>query len=253
MSLVLCCRSKTNFMLFPAFAAAGIFHAVFTRHGGVSPAPWNSLNVSFGVGDGPDNVMANLGKIKEVLGFEKLISAVQVHGSRVHVVAGEPAADLTVEGYDALITDIAGIGLMVKQADCQAILLHDPVRKAVGIIHAGWRGSAANIIGATVAAMTGAFNSNPAEIKAAVSPSLGPCCAEFVNYRQELPSFAHAYRVKKNYFDFWALSRDQLGRAGLEPDNIVTAALCTVCTPAFFSYRRQKLCGRFASVIGIRK
>lgn len=226
-------------------------HAVFNRHGGTSPAPWNSNNVSFGIGDAPRNVSNNRNQIKIRLGIRRLISAKQVHGSRVYVADQEPENDIEVAGYDALVTNVPGIGLMIQQADCQAVFLFDPVTKSVGVAHAGWRGSVADIIGATVSAMRVAFATEPGDIIAALSPSLGPCCAEFINYRHELPVALHGYQVRPTYFDFWAISRDQLCATGIQQENIQVAAICTRCNPDYFSYRRDKETGRFASVAGV--
>ena len=240
-----------NMLAFPALSSPLLFHGIFNRLGGVSPAPWDSQNVSFGLGDVPQNVSTNRAEIKKVLGCSRLVSARQVHGSQVHIVKENPGKDLEVEGFDALVTNVAGLGLMIQQADCQAVMLFDPEKKAVGIAHVGWRGSVADIIAETVFAMNQAYAAEPVDLIAAISPSLGPCCAEFVNYRSELPAALHGYQVRPNYFDFWAISRDQLRAAGVRPENIHAAEICTCCNPDYFSYRRDRETGRFASVIGI--
>lgn len=238
-------------MVFPPLSGTGIVHGVFDRRGGTSAPPWDSMNVGFGLGDGDENVRENRNRIKRALGLEKLVSAKQVHGSTVYALTGEPPADLAVAGCDGLLTDIPGLGLMIQQADCQAVLLHDHRQKAVGIVHVGWRGTVHDIINKSVLAMQEAFGTRPADLKAAISPSLGPCCAEFIHYQSELPAALHAYQVRPNYFDFWAISWDQLLAAGLRQERIWSAGICTACTPSYFSYRRDKTTGRFASVIGL--
>lgn len=238
---------------FPALFSPLFFHGIFTRHGGVSPPPWNSQNVSFGLGDSPEHVRANRERIKKKLGCVLLVSAGQVHGSDVYVVKEKPEDDIIVNGFDALITDIGGIGLMIQQADCQAVMLFDPEKKAVGIAHVGWRGTVLNIIAKTVSAMKHSFTTESGDLKAAISPSLGPCCAEFVNYHSELPESLHAYQVQPNYFDFWAISRDQLCAAGVRSESIHVAEVCTCCSQDYFSYRRDRETGRFASAVGIRE
>ena len=240
-------------LLFPVVSASKIFHAVFNRLGGISPSPWDSRNVSFGIGDTPDNVQKNRERIKKSLGAQRLVSANQVHGAKVHVVMDYPPDDLEVAGCDALISNISGVGLMIQQADCQAVLLCDPINNVVGIAHVGWRGSVADIISETVFSMSTVFGTEPADLQAAISPSLGPCCAEFVNYQTELPTSFHGYQVRPNYFDFWAISRDQLSSAGIRPENITAAEVCTYCNQDYFSYRRDKETGRFGSVIGIKQ
>ncbi|MDX1775540.1 MAG: peptidoglycan editing factor PgeF [Desulfobulbales bacterium] len=242
-----------NTLYCQAFPPDAVFHAVFNRTGGVSVSPWDSNNVSHGLGDDPENVRRNRARIKQALGIDHMASARQVHGSEVCHLVEKPAADFEADGYDALITNIAGVGLMIQQADCQAVMLFDPENMAVAIVHAGWRGTVAEIIARTVAAMGRAFATQPSALLAAISPSLGPCCAEFINYRSELPAALHSYQVRPNYFDFWAISRDQLRAAGVQPENIHIAGICTCCSDDYFSYRRDRHTGRFASVLGIRE
>ena len=106
--------------------------------------------------------------------------------------------------------------------------------------------------GATVRAMAATFGSRPAGLRAAVSPALGPCCGEFVNYRRELPNWMHEFQVRPNYFDFPAITVHQLLEAGLCRENIGQAGICTRCNPAYFSYRRSGVTGRFATVAALR-
>ena len=237
---------------YPVFDIQNLPQATFSRIGGVSNTPYDSLNVSFHVGDSEKNVLANRERMKQALQVKRLVSGHQIHQDKVFCVREMPDKDYEINGYDAFITDVPGVALMVQQADCQAVLLHDPVKKAVGIAHAGWRGSVANIIGKTIDAMANSYGSKPDDLRAAISPSLGPCCAEFVNYRTELPEEFHHYQVKENYFDFWALSKDQLCVAGVNAQNVFIANICTVCNQDYFSYRRDKVTGRFASIIAIR-
>jgi len=240
-------------LTFPEFSNfPTLLHGVFNRHGGVSLPPYNSLNVSFGVDDDPQRVKANRALLKQSLGVDILVSGQQVHGSKVHVVAAKPAADEEIAGCDAFITNVAGIGLMIQQADCQAVMLFDPQRQVVANIHCGWRGSVANIIATTIRVMTAQFTTDPSHLLAAISPSLGPCCAEFVHYEQELPEHFQPFQVKPCYFDFTAISNHQLQEAGVKPANISATALCTVCDPNWFSYRRKKKTGRFCSIIGLK-
>lgn len=222
------------------------------RDGGVSPPPWDSLNVSYGVGDAPQRVAANRQRLLAASALRSLVAARQVHGRRVYMLDQPPAAgELEVDGYDALVTACPGVGLLVQQADCQAVLLFDPSRRVVANIHAGWRGSVAGIIGATIEVLQQEYGCRPADLLAAISPSLGPCCAEFVNWRRELPQEFAPFRVGDNHFDFWAISRRQLLAAGVVAANIRVAAICTRCQPAYFSYRRDGQCGRNGSLIAL--
>jgi copper oxidase (laccase) domain-containing protein len=123
----------------------------------------------------------------------------------------------------------------------------------VAAIHSGWRGSVANIIGRTVAAMVETYGARPERMVAGIGPSLGPCCAEFIHYRQEMPEPLWRYKDDGCHFDFWRLSRDQLRAAGVADRRIETCGLCTRCrTDLFYSYRGEKTTGRFAAVIGLR-
>lgn len=241
-----------NLSIYSVLESENLAHGTFSRQGGVSGAPFDSLNVSHHVDDTDANIHANREKIKETLGIKYLVSGHQTHEDKVYCVHEQPKEDFEIRGYDGFITNIPEVGLMIQQADCQAVLLYDPVQKAVGIAHAGWRGSVANIVGKTINAMAAEYGTRPSDLQAAISPSLGPCCAEFVNYRLELPAAFHTYQVRENHFDFWAISRDQLCECGVRSENIEAAEICTVCNKEFFSYRRDKETGRFASVIGLR-
>lgn len=229
----------------------GLSAVTFSRHGGTSVPPYHSRNVGLHVGDDEAMVLRNRALIREELGLARLVSARQVHGDSILNVDWLPETDEEHAGHDALMTNIPEVGLMIQQADCQAVLLYDPEHGAVANIHSGWRGSVANIIAKTVAAMVKAYGTRPAALHAAISPSLGPCCGEFINYRAELPLVFHAYQTQANHFDFWAISRDQLRDAGVRLEQIEIAGRCTVCDEDYFSYRREGVTGRFASVIGM--
>lgn len=210
----------------------------FQRDGGVSQGRFGGLNLSYQVGDEPSHVDENRRRVKEAMAAVRLISARQVHGDRICLVAGDETGDREVDGYDALITTEPGTALLVQQADCQAVLLHDPVRRAVAAIHCGWRGSVAGLIGKTVALMRTVLQTDPAQCEAFIGPSLGPCCAEFVNYRTELPVAFRRFQQTPRYFDFWQVSAWQLTEAGLPTGRIRISRVCTSCSADYFSYRR---------------
>lgn len=234
-----------------------LVHGVFTRYGGVSPPPCQGLNLAFVPQDTEANVRANLDLAAAALGFDGLAFAGQVHQDKALIVSAAEAyrpreQSQVRQGYDALITSGPGQGLLVKLADCQGVLLFDPQTEVVALVHSGWRGSAADIIGKTVARLKKEFGVLPADLLAGVSPSLGPCCAEFVNYKAELPRKFWRYQVGDARFDFWAVSRDQLIAAGLDPEKIEVAGMCTACgTEGFYSYRRKKITGRFGLIAGL--
>jgi polyphenol oxidase len=230
-------------------------HGMFRRDGGISSAPFASLNFSDDIGDQQERVQANRTQALKALQLRGLISVRQVHGDQV-LVAQPAHLSNEAEGYDAIISTLPGIGLLIQQADCQAVLLHAPRRGVVAAIHCGWRGSVTDIIGKTIHRLQTTCGVNPADLRVAISPSLGPCCAQFIHYQQELPSWMHAFQVQPRYFDFWAISQHQLIAAGVPANQIDIAAVCTRCDYNFFSYRRARyhnngITGRNGSIIGL--
>ncbi|MCF8062554.1 MAG: peptidoglycan editing factor PgeF [Deltaproteobacteria bacterium] len=243
-------RSVPFFRFARLQAQPTLSHGVFTRRGGVSRPPFRSLNVGSRTSDRPSSVRANLERIRRVLGAGELIFLEQAH-SRELVSIRRGEADRLREPVEAdgLITDTPGLGLVIKQADCQAVILFDPVRRVVANVHCGWRGSVANILGAAVERMKREFGCSPGDLLAAVGPSLGPCCGEFKGYKEIFPRAFRAFMVRPDHFDLWALSGAQLAAAGVNPSSVMFARVCTRCrTDLFFSYRGEGDTGRFATV-----
>ncbi len=240
-------------------ACADIRHGIFTRNGGSSPPPFNSLNIGRGIGDDDSGVEANRRAIGRCFRGAELVYARQVHGRQVINLADYPAMQRAnphpaepLVG-DAMVTDQPQKYLVIQVADCQAVLLYEPVRQVAANVHCGWRGSIQNIIGRTVETMVNRFECNPRNIIAGIGPSLGPCCAEFINYKAEIPQAFWNYKDFNNHFDFWSISSEQLVQAGLSAKNIESSRICTrCCADEFFSYRSEKTTGRFAAVIGLR-
>ena len=235
-----------------------IQHGIFTRNTGYSNPPFHSLNVSYGTGDDEKKVKKNRQLIAQCMDAGMLIFADQVHSNEILVLTREHEDELNPQSRsafigDAMVTHIPGLFLVVQVADCQSVLMCDPIRQVVANVHSGWRGSIDNIIGRTVVAMEKNFGGDPAQIRAGIGPSLGPCCAEFVNYETEIPEKFWLHKDGGNHFDFWSISRDQLMDAGILKENIETCRICTKChTDLFFSYRGEGTTGRFASVIGLK-
>lgn len=226
-------------------------YAVFDCSGGVSSGDFDSLNVGESVGDTQELVLKNRERIKKHLNLRTLWFARQVHGVGIHRVNSSSVGIHTAggdDGCDALVTNLSGIGLVVQHADCQPVLLHDPVKNAVAAIHNGWRGSVQNILASTLDRMRTEFGSNPSDIKAFIGPSIGPCCGEFVDYRDIFPEEFRGFAEARNHFNFWAVSRWQLEQSGLLSRNIFILGSCTVCSEAYFSYRRA--CRQAGGVTG---
>jgi polyphenol oxidase len=237
-----------------------LVHGVFTRHGGVSRQPYATLNAAWNNGDEPEAVRENLLRVKAAMGVEQLAASKQTHGNTIHVVDEESLAMATARQPvlftppgDALVTRLRGVGLLIKIADCQAIFLVDPVRQVIANVHCGWRGSVGGFPEKVVSFLHDRFGTQPEDLLAGISPSLGPCCAEFTNYARELPAPFWSFQTKAQYFDFWAITRWQLMKAGLRPERIEIANRCTVCESGdFFSYRGERTTGRNAAVLAWR-
>ena len=251
LSNLLWAREKSTYFRYPnLFLNPQLIHGVFTRHGGISEAPYHSLNISYTVGDAPDNVAANLRKIRKTIGAKNLIFMNQSHGTDILALRkGQYIRFENVPSADAIITDVPFFALMVQLADCQGVIIFDPKKNVVANVHCGWRGNVQNILERVVNRMKKDFGCGESHLLAGISPSLGPCCAEFVSHKEIFPDAFKRFRVRENYFDLWAISRWQLESAGLREGNIEIAGICTRCrSDLFYSYRGEGKTGRFGAV-----
>ncbi len=222
-----------------------VSHGIFLRHGGVSQGAFSSLNVGASVGDSFEFVTQNRALINQVFGSNKLIFGQQVHGVEIAEVKAQEAR---VDTCDGLITKEKGKALAIQHADCQAAIFYDPIQNILANIHCGWRGSVQNIYEKTVDLFK-AKGSNSANILVCISPSLGPLAAEFIHFEKELPPSFQDFRGDGYLFDFWEISRFQLKQAGILPCHIELASICTYQDGRnYFSYRRDKITGRHATV-----
>ena len=240
-------------------------HGFSTRTGGVSTGYLSSLNLGLNRGDKRENVVENYLRLGRAVGFDPFaaVGANQVHGKHILQVTAAHRGELlgTRLGIDCdgLITDVPGIPLVVFSADCETVLLYDPVNRAVGAVHSGWKGTALGIVKAAVEAMTAAYGSQGQNILAALGPCIGQDCFETdanvpEAMRQALGAKAEpAIRRDgaKYHVDLKALNRTWLLEAGLRPEHIDISDACTACWPdLFWSYRRhQDDRGSLAAVI----
>ena len=244
---------------FKTLQLPGVIHAVFSRHGGVSPEPWNSLNIGGTVGDDPDRVNENLGRILQTIGYqnEDLVQVKQIHSS--NIIVAESPMDVRFDG-DGILTDQPGLLLLMRFADCVPIMIVDPDRPAVGIAHAGWKGTINDVAGAAVRRMVEQYGSNPDGLIAGIGPSIGPehyeVGPEVVNLGigafkgdMERVFFTEDDRVK---FNLWEANKIMLSRAGVK--SIEVAEICTAHhNDDWFSHRYEGgKTGRFGAVIGLR-
>lgn len=230
-------------------------HGFSTRLGGVSPAPWDSLNLRPGQGDGEAALRENYRRFFAVLGLDetRAVLSHQTHTANIRCVTEADAGKGLIRprdyaDVDALITDVPHLSLTVFSADCGTILLFDPVHRVIGAVHAGWRGCAAGIVKKTVEAMHQTYGSAPAHLRAALGPCIGSCCFETDSdvpaaMQAALGTDAEAYIQRRNakfHVDLEGLNRQWLLLAGIPPEQIAVSGICTACHPEqFWSHRKM--------------
>lgn len=246
----------------------GMVHAVSTRSGGVSRAPFDSLNLAFHVGDDPEAVLENRERFAAAVGFtcDEVVTTRQVHGTTVRLVRqsdrGTGAVEPTDASWacDALVTDEACVFLMGFSADCPLVMLTDAEAGVVALAHAGWRGAFAGILPETISVMK-TVGAESSRMLAALSPAIGGCCyevgAELIDaLGDERETYRRFFRPHGDKFllDLPGLCRRMLISSGLSQGNIEIAETCTRCNEeTFFSYRAADgATGRCAAVIGRR-
>lgn len=264
-------RSEENLWhgKFSTFPEDLFFHAISARLGGVSESPYDSLNLALHVGDNPENVIANRKKFMRSLGYrvEDIVTPNQVHGDKIlrvdenHRGLGSLNYSDAIPETDALITNIHKLPLMLCFADCVPVLFVDTKNIAVGIAHAGWKGTMKKIAAKTFLAMQKEFGTKPEDCFAGIAPSIGNCCYEIGEEVRDTckKSFTDTSelieeRDGKFYLDLWKANEIQLMEVGLDKTNIDIAGECTCCKNSwYFSYRADKgNTGRIAAVIGIK-
>lgn len=229
-----------------------------TRNGGVSEGAYCSLNVGRNTLDSEENVQENTRRLCTAAGIdpERMVFSDQVHGTEI-LCAEKPGH---YRGYDALITDKKELYLCIFTADCYPLLIYDPRHKVTGAIHAGWRGSAGNIVIKTIEAMRMNFNSLPAECVAYIGTGISPGAYEVSReVAMEFPPDSRQRSTRsqdeeKYLLDLGMINYRQLLTSGIPPSNIERSALCSAGdSNLFFSYRRdQGITGRMVSLIGVR-
>lgn len=240
--------------------------AVFSRQGGVSPAPFTSLNLSVSVSDNAANVFANRGRAYATHGRTNgtLVHAYLIHGTKVAQVTSSHNGQY-VGPVDGLVTNEPNCGLTMNYADCSPIFLFDPINRAIALGHAGWKGAVNDLPGALVKSMQQHFDSDPTSLLAGIGPSIGPCCYEvdepvLAMVRSNLRD-AESLLISDSdcndalstpehrYFDLPEANRRRLQDAGVK--HIEVAEECTACrTDLFFSHRAERgNTGRFGALL----
>jgi len=229
-----------------------LIHAFCTRLGGVSEGPFSSLNVSAREGDDAGKVGQNFERIASAFGVAagQFLLINQVHQDGVWVIdrpaqwSGDPAPP----AFDALVTNQPGAALCIKTADCVPILVVDPVRRIIGAVHAGWKGTALRIAEKTIDAFVRSFESSPQDLLAFIGPAIGPCCYEvdapvfkaLAGHRGQASFLNQVRHGNRWMLDLPLANKIQLLNRGMLPENVFSAGLCTSCRKdIFFSHRRE--------------
>ncbi len=252
----------------PYLTELGFVNAFTTRVGGISQRLYDGLNLGLHTGDDPEAVIENRMRVARVLKspLSSFVAGEQVHGNRVAIVTevdkgkGATALETALPKTDAMITEVPGLFLMGFFADCVPVLLVDPISNGMGLVHAGWRGTASGITKKCIEEMVKNFNTDPSSYIAVIGPSIGPCCyyvQENVakEVEKSVPTIKDRifYEDKGGYYlDLWGANRAQLIGAGLIREKIFTTCVCTCCmSQLFFSYRAtQGQTGRIGAFIG---
>jgi len=244
------------FYQFEGLDGAGLTHAILTRLGGVSQGPFATLNLGHTVGDDLNAVQENHRRVFALFGVERgqVVSPYQVHSAHIRPVGREHGGTVQ-SGTDGLLTTTPGLMLLFRFADCVPLLLWDPVHRAVGLAHAGWRGVARGVVRAAVEAFVRYIGSRPEDLWAGIGPAIGPCC-----YRVEPEVIAAVgatlavappghRRADGLYLDLPGVVRAELEALGVR--QIETSGICTACrTDEWFSHRAESgRTGRFGVLV----
>lgn len=251
-----------DFFIFAHFKKSpSLLHAVTTKSNDLPYA----FSLALHTGEESDKIIANRNRLSKLLDSEEplhYIVADQTHSDNITVITrqetkGWESLSDAIEACDALITDVKGVMLTILTADCVPILLYDTQKEVVAAVHAGWKGTKAQIVSKTVQKMREVYGCDPKEIIAGVAPSIGRCCyevgEEVAAYFSDIPEgftpAGHKYML-----DLPFINKQQLLDVGLQEENIEMSHLCTACNvDRFFSYRKEQGCsGRFMSMIGMK-
>ena len=250
-------KNHVPYIQFKNLSATGIVkHGFSTRKGGVSTGIFSSMNLNFKRGDDPDAVLENYRRMAAALNMrvEDMVLSDQTHTTNVRVITEEDRGKgiLRPQDYsdvDGMITNVPGIVLVTSYADCVPLYFVDPVRKAIGLSHSGWKGTVGHIGQKTVGKMHEVYGSEPKDIVAAIGPSICRSCYEVSD------DVAEAFRANftadeaadilldkgngKYQLDLWKANWYVLTDAGILPEHLSVTDLCTACHPdLLWSHRK---------------
>lgn len=250
-----------RFFQFDSLVNPNLEHAILTRHGGVSPAPWNSLNYGRTVGDSDDRVTENIERGLSAAGstLGQVFDVWQVHSATVARADGPNLAGRHLKA-DAIITDRSDVTLMMRFADCVPIMIFDPHRRAIGVAHAGWLGTVRGVATELVRNLREEYGCRPEDLIAGIGPSIGldhyPVGDDVISqYQQEHGAVAldHVHSIEgATHLDLWGANESQLRLAGV--GSVEVAGICTACNlQDWYSHRGENgTTGRFGAHIVLR-
>lgn len=270
-------KGDVVYLTFPPFSKEDwLVHGFSTRLGGVSTGVLSTMNLSFGRGDERECVLENYRRISSAIGFELngVTASDQTHTNHVRTVTSEDAGKGIVRekdyrDVDGLVTNVPGLTLATYYADCVPLFFADPMHRAVGLSHSGWRGTVSDIAGETIRRMREAYGTSPEELLGAIGPSICQDCYQvsedvILQVKNRYPShlwnslfredFTAEGEEKKYRLNLWEACRQNMIRSGMLPERIFVTDLCTCCNPRFlFSHRAsQGKRGNLAAFLGIR-
>lgn len=255
-------KDGLTFYKFDSFEDDALDHAIFSRQGGSSAAPYASLNLGGTNGDDPNAVLANHEKLFEVFGrsYSSRFDVWQVHGKTILLSEAPRPPEKKHPPADGIFTDKPEVTLIMRFADCVPLVFHDPVQKVVGIVHAGWQGTLLRIGAEAVIAAQQRYGSSASDLRAGLGPSIcGKCYQVGEDVRRQFlkawGSEAEQFFTKTErglYLDLWRANEWTLRQAGVK--QIENSGFCTAeHLDEWYSYRKEKgATGRFAVVIALK-
>jgi len=263
-------KNGVGFFSIPSFDKTNLVVNAFSgRKGGISKGKYSSLNLSFLTEDKQENIMKNRIRFATAIGIspESMVNAQQVHEDIIYKVTikdkgrGAFERDTLIPATDALMTNEKGITLMLFFADCVPVVFLDPIKKAIAVTHAGWKGTVAKIAAKTVKALELNYGVKPENILVGIGPSIGPCHYQvdhtvIAKVAEAFPKSEKLLFDKKEngyaYLNLWEANRIQLLEVGISDKNITVAGLCTYCFQDNFFSHRGNMMGRQAAVIMLK-
>jgi len=256
--------NELRYYAFDILSAEPVAQGIFTRLGGVSPAPWHSLNTGGMNGDPRDNVIENRRRIFAT--FDRPVDTIfdvwQVHSARVLTTKSPRPLEQPHQKADAIITDSPDVTLFMRFGDCVPIYLFDSIRRVTAIAHAGWQGTVSKIVQATIRTMAGAYGCQPANILVGIGPSI---CFEHYEFGGEpLKQVQDAFGEDasevisqlhgKQHFDLWKANQILCLQAGIKAEHIQISGVCTASnTGEWYSHRAEHgKTGRFGALLGLK-